>query len=80
MARTPTKTTLSKDITNFLKQGKAIAANRKNQPRLLFGIYATASRQTTWDAACKTQGELFKAAHQISNRGVERVRKNTNYG
>ena len=71
MSRTPTKTALSKDITNFLKQGKAIAANRQNQPRLLFGIDATASRQTTWDAACKTQGELFNAAHQISNIAIQ---------
>lgn len=67
MSQTPTKTALSKDITNFLKQGKAIAAHRQNQPRLLFGIDATASRQPTWDAASKTQGELFNAAHQISN-------------
>ena len=71
MSQTPTKTALSKDITKFLKQSKAIAANRQNQPRLLFGIDATASRQTTWDAACNTQGELFKAAHQISNIAIQ---------
>ena len=71
MPQTPTKTTVSKDITNFLKQGKAISTYRQKQSRLLFGIDATASRQPTWDAACRTQGELFTAAHQISNIAIQ---------
>ena len=37
----------------------------------MFGIDATASRQPTWDAACRTQGELFSAAHQISNIAIQ---------
>lgn len=71
MPQTPTKTTASKEITNFLKQGKAISTYRQKQSRLLFGIDATASRQPTWDAACRTQGELFTAAHQISNIAIQ---------
>tara|TARA_B100000579_G_scaffold426598_1_gene434042 strand:- start:1333 stop:2019 length:687 start_codon:yes stop_codon:yes gene_type:complete len=69
--QTPTKTKVSKEITNFLKQGKAISTYRQKQSRLLFGIDATASRQPTWNAACRTQGELFTAAHQISNIAIQ---------
>ncbi len=68
---TPSKSDTSRDISTFLKKGKAISAIRKKQPRLLFGIDATASRQPTWDLACRTQVELFSAAHQIANISVQ---------
>ena len=68
---TPTKSKTSRDISKFLEKGKAISAIREKQPRLLFGIDATASRQPTWDLASRTQVELFSAAHQIANIAVQ---------
>lgn len=41
--------------------------------RLLFALDATMSRQPTWDMACQLQGEMFKAADEVSGLLVQLV-------
>lgn len=41
------------------------------QPRLLFAIDATASRQPTWDSATQLQQEMFRASSKASALAVQ---------
>ncbi len=51
----------SKNITEFVSK----------QPRLLFAIDATASRQPTWNSASKVQQEMFQATGTIASLAVQ---------
>jgi len=39
--------------------------------RLVFAIDATASRQPTWDRACRLQGEMFQATRELGGLAVQ---------
>jgi hypothetical protein len=41
--------------------------------RLIFAVDATASREATWDTACKLQANMFEAAAAIGGLGVQLV-------
>ena len=65
MAKPPTRRASTRDIETFLQKSKTIAAFVDRQPRLLFAIDATASRQPTWDSASHLQQEMFSATAGI---------------
>lgn len=64
MAKAPTRRSTRTEITRFLNKSKTIATVRQQQPRLLFAVDATASRQPTWDRASHLQQEMFLATQQ----------------
>ncbi|MCR9105028.1 MAG: VWA domain-containing protein [Gammaproteobacteria bacterium] len=70
MAKPPSQRSSSRDIAQFLATSKAIAKVVEAQPRLLFAIDATASRQPTWDTACQLQHEMFRATQQTASPGA----------
>jgi hypothetical protein len=70
MAKPPSQRSSSGDIAQFLATSKAIAKVVEAQPRLLFAIDATASRQPTWDTACQLQYEMFRATQQTASPGA----------
>jgi hypothetical protein len=63
------------EIDAFLAKVKAMptvkAAGSKG--RLIFALDATASRQATWDQACRLQGEMFEATAAIGGLDVQLV-------
>lgn len=71
MAKLPTQRATRTEIDRFLSKGKAISAVRANQPRLLFALDATASRQPTWDRACHLQREMFLEANSMNSLCVQ---------
>jgi hypothetical protein len=54
------------EVQRFLEKRQAIRRFVAQQPRLLFAVDATASRQPTWDMACQLQAEMFTAAAPIA--------------
>ena len=58
MAKPPANRSSSREIEQFLQKSKAITQFVAKQPRLLFAVDATASRQPTWDTACHLQQGL----------------------
>ncbi len=71
MAKTPSRRSSSRDVARFLEKSRAIAQFVDRQPRLLFAIDATASRQPTWDRACHLQQEMFLATAQVAPLSVQ---------
>jgi hypothetical protein len=71
MARPPAKRSRPEDISRFLQQSRAIATVVDRQPRLLFAVDATASRQPTWDSACHLQQEMFLATAGVATLAVQ---------
>lgn len=71
MAKAPSQRSQSRDIDLFLKKSRDITAFRRQQPRLLFAIDATASRQPTWDQASHLQGEMFRSASSTASLRVQ---------
>ena len=71
MAKPPSRKSSSQEISNFLQQSKAITRFVDKQPRLLFAIDATASRQPTWDSACHLQQEMFLATSKVATLSVQ---------
>jgi hypothetical protein len=50
-------------LDSFLAEIKQLATGGQGgRGRLIFGLDATASRQPTWDTACKLQAEMFREA------------------
>lgn len=62
-------------IDNFLEEAKRLApvAAGSAQPRLVFALDATMSRQPTWDLACRLQGEMFATAANVGGLAVQLV-------
>jgi hypothetical protein len=65
----------SHEVDDFLNQ---VAVTPRPAPtgargRLIFAMDATASRQPTWDRACRYQGELFRAAEDLGGLDVQLV-------
>jgi hypothetical protein len=71
MAKPPAHRSSSRDIDRFLQKSRNISEFVAKQPRLLFAIDATASRQPTWDRACQVQQEMFKATAGFASLAVQ---------
>ena len=71
MAKLPSRTATPSEISAFLRKRDVISTVRRRQPRLPFGMDATASRQPTWDRACHLQREMFVAANASSSLTVQ---------
>jgi hypothetical protein len=71
MAKPPSKRASSQDVQQFLQKSRDITRFVEKQPRLLFAIDATASRQPTWDTACHQQREMFLATRNVAQLAVQ---------
>jgi len=71
MARVPVRRSTSREIGQFLERSRNITEFVTRQPRLLFALDATASRQPTWDRASHLQQEMFRAASDIAALAVQ---------
>ena len=62
-------------VEDFLHRVKALPAVRAatGRGRLIFAMDATASREATWDHACKLQGEMFETAAALGGLDVQLV-------
>jgi hypothetical protein len=63
------------EVEAFLRQVAAMPAARpaNARGRLIFAMDATASRQPSWDHACKIQGEMFDATAALGGLDVQLV-------
>ncbi len=73
MAKPPANRSSPQDIERFLQRSRNITHFVAKQPRLLFAMDATASRQPTWDTACQVQREMFNATREIASLAVQLV-------
>jgi hypothetical protein len=65
-------TSSSADVDTFLRDLNRAPALRPGggRGRLIFALDATASRQPTWDRACRIQGEMFEATATLGGLDV----------
>jgi hypothetical protein len=65
----------SAEVEAFLREVGAMPALRpeSGRGRLIFALDATASREATWDHACRLQGEMFEAAAALGGLDVQLV-------
>jgi hypothetical protein len=63
------------EVDAFLDQVKQMPAARPagGRGRLIFALDATASREPTWDRACRIQGEMFEATAALGGLDVKLV-------
>jgi hypothetical protein len=63
------------EVDAFLRKVAAMPAARpaSGRGRLIFAMDATASRQVSWDQACKIQGEMFEATAALGGLDVQLV-------
>jgi hypothetical protein len=59
------------EIDQFLEQIKNPAPPVFATAKLIFALDATASREGTWDQACRLQGEMFEATASLAGPGLE---------
>lgn len=59
-------------LTDARRLGPATGP-RSTDPRLVFALDATMSRQPTWDLACTVQAGMFEAAAEVGGLGVQLV-------
>lgn len=71
MAKPPARRSSSQDIDLFLQKSRNISEFVARQPRLLFAIDATASRQATWDQASQVQQAMFQTTAGIASLAVQ---------
>jgi hypothetical protein len=71
MAKPPARKASSREVAQFLQKSRDITQFVEKQPRLLFAIDATASRQPTWDTACHLQREMFLASRRSATLAVQ---------
>ena len=71
MAKPPARRSTSGDIAQFLQKSRDITEFVERQPRLIFAIDATASRQPTWDRASHLQQSMFRASGKINSLAVQ---------
>lgn len=62
--RLPTRS--SSQVASFLGRSRAIRTVARHQPRLLFALDATASREPTWEQARQLHKAMFQAADGTS--------------
>src|SRR6185437_7385555 len=65
----------SAEVDAFLDQVKRMPAARPpgGRGRLIFALDATASREPSWDRACRIQGEMFEATAALGGLDVKLV-------
>src|SRR6202795_4945964 len=65
----------SAEVDAFLRDLQRAPAARPagGRGRLTFALDATASRQPTWDRACRIQGEMFEATAALGGLDVKLV-------
>ena len=65
-------TSPSADVDAFLRDLRQMPAIRSGgaRGRLIFALDATASREPTWDCACRIQGEMFEATAGLGGLDV----------
>jgi hypothetical protein len=65
----------SAEVEAFLQKVAAMPAARpaSGRGRLIFAMDATASREPTWDRACRLQGEMFEATAGLGGLEVQLV-------
>jgi len=62
------------ELDAFLaKIGKPKPNTPQSRGRLIFALDATASRQPTWDTACKLQAEMFQVAATVGSLDLQLV-------
>jgi hypothetical protein len=64
------------EVDAFLRAAASMPAPAREagrRGRLIFALDATASRQPTWDRACRLQGEMFEAAAGLGGLDVQLV-------
>ena len=71
MAKPPARRSSSQEIAQFLQQSRNITEFVDKQPRLLFAIDATASRQPTWNRARQLQQEMFHVSGKVTALAVQ---------
>ena len=71
MAKPPARRSTSTEVQKFLQQSRNISTFVTKNPRLLFAVDATASRQPTWDHASRVQQEMFLAAGKAASLTVQ---------
>jgi hypothetical protein len=71
MAKPPSHRASTQEVSQFLQKSRAIGEFVQRQPRLLFAIDATASRQPTWDSACHLQQSMFRATTKVASLSVQ---------
>ncbi len=59
------------EVDAFLRKLAAAPRGAVGRGRLIFAIDATASRQPTWDRACRLQGEMFRATKELGGLEVQ---------
>ena len=71
-SKLPTKSTRP-EVADFLAKVKAMPAVRAGAQagRLIFAMDATASREPTWDQACKIQGDMFTATEGLGGLEIQ---------
>lgn len=65
------KPSSSREIADFLHKAATLSA--ADQARLIFALDATASRQPTWDRACRLQGEMFTETATLGTLAIQLV-------
>ncbi len=64
----------STEVAEFLEKLKRAPARAGGgRGRLIFALDATASREPTWDRACKIQGEMFEATAALGGLEIQLV-------
>ncbi|MCB1704715.1 MAG: VWA domain-containing protein [Halioglobus sp.] len=71
MAKPPAERSSPQEIAQFLQKSRAISQVVERQPRLMFAVDATASRQPTWDHASHLQQEMFLASGKVASLAVQ---------
>jgi len=65
----------SAEVVEFLEQLKRAPGTHPGggRGRLIFALDATASREPTWDRACRIQGEMFEATAALGGLEIQLV-------
>jgi len=72
-SKLPTQSTRA-EVADFLAKVKSIPVARSGSVgRLIFAMDATASREPTWDRACRIQGDMFAATRDLGGLQIQLV-------
>jgi len=71
MAKPPAERSSPKAIAQFLQKSRDISQFVEQQPRLMFAVDATASRQPTRDRATQLQQEMFVTSNKVASLSVQ---------
>lgn len=71
----PTQGSADKAVDDFIRklQTAPVIKPAGKRGRLLFALDATMSREPTWDAACKIQGDMFAEAGKVGGLSIQLV-------